>query len=75
MTSKKNDKHVNFFDLYAKGHFNHLKTLVRASTNKNPQDPNDLLQRETLLHKAVSDGKLEFVQFLDPLLSDKDLLL
>ena len=57
--------------MYAKGHFNHLKTLVRASTNKNPQDPNDN-SKGTLLHKAARDRKLEFVQFLVPLLSDKN---
>ena len=65
---------VTVFDLYAKGHFNQLKTLLHSSIIKNPQDPNDP-QRGTLLHKACKfarHGELEFVQFLVPLLSDKN---
>ena len=65
-----NNKKIIFF-LYEEGNFNLLKPLVQASKDKNPQDPNDS-DKETLLHKAARDGKLEFVQFLVPLLSDKN---
>ena len=59
------------FDLYEKGNFNLLKPLVQASKDKNPQDPNNYA-KETLLHKAAKYGKLEIVQFIVPLLSDKN---
>ena len=59
------------FFLCEKGNFNLLKPLVQASKDKNPQDPNSYV-KETLLHKAAKYGKLEIVQFLVPLLSDKN---
>ena len=63
------NKKIIFF-LYEKGNFNLLKPLVQASKDKNPQDPNDS-DKDTLLHKAAKSGKLEFVQFLVPLLKDR----
>ena len=62
-------KKIIFF-LYKKRNFNLLKPLVQASKDKNPKDPND--HERTLLHKAVRDGKLEYVQFIVPLISDKN---
>ena len=59
------------FDLCEKGNLNQFKPLVQASKDKNPQDPNDTWNT-SLLHKAVRKGKLEIVQFLVPLLSDKN---
>ena len=58
------------FDLYEKGNLNLLKPLVQASKDKNPQDPKEW-NKETLLHKAGNQN-LEIVQFLVPLLSDKN---
>ena len=70
-----NKKHVEMMiDLLEKKKFNLLKPLVQACKDKNPQDPsiNNLLDKETLLHRAAMNGKLEIVQFLVPLLSDKN---
>ena len=58
------------FDVYKKGNFNILKLLVQASQDKNPQDPKHS-REETLLHRAARNGKVEFVQFLVPLLKDR----
>ena len=59
------------FDLCEKGDLDQMKPLLLASNDKNPLDPNNTYGT-TLFHHAAILGRLEIVQYLIPLLKDKN---
>ena len=56
------------FYLCKNGHLNVLKSFLEDSNDKNPQDDD----KYSILHCAVEHGKVDIVEYLVPLLSEKN---
>ena len=67
-SSKYPNETDKMFYLCKKGYVNLLKSLLKNSDDKNPQDGD----KYTLIHCAAEHGQLNIVEYLLPLLGDKN---